>query len=220
LTHNTFAILDSTSNREESDSEEDRERILVSHTRWYRRERIACRIRLYSSVQLLGVCWYCVAPRDSPRLGFVASAGIAALLGQAAAHTCNRTLLALHVGLSATAAFLGAVLLRSLVSLLPDAEAFHASFRLEAAFVLLTGILLCLEVLSLQSSLAILCLPAHPWYHSTDRMLEARSMLLPAAGGGGGDGADLLYVDLAEPPPEQLASPCALVPAPTTAKLL
>jgi len=175
----------------------------------YRRDTLASNLKLLAVAQLLLSCSYALGPRSLPcgGLGLLCVSG--SLLGLAAAHTCSRPLLHLHLWLSLATmtgtmlhlAKICRVLNADLVRIsraLPGVPArHHSSHRLLLGFGAVTIALSLTSGLAALSSGRVLCLPAK-WNSRGD---EARGLLRPT------QGLELIDLDLAVAPPLRLSEP-------------
>lgn len=141
---------------------------------WYQRDRLAGRLKLLATAQLLACGWFAVGPRTVPSGRFGGLCGCGVVVGLWAAHTCSRLLLLAHALLCCTVAGCAALLLRLITLVLPtDAARQPSSHSLLLTYGGLTLVLLVLQMLSIRACVSLLCLPTS-WRSSSEG-----SMLLP-----------------------------------------
>jgi len=135
---------------------------------WYRRDRLASRLKLLAVAQLLLCGWFAVGPRTVPSGRFGGLCGCGVLVGLWAAQTCSRSLLLAHALLCCAVACCAALLLRAIAAVLPtDAARQPSSHSLLLNYGGLTLVLLLLQLLSIRVCISLLCLPAS-WRSSAE----------------------------------------------------
>lgn len=164
---------------------------------YYQREKLACRLKVCSTLQLLASGWYAFTANHSSAPRFSLLCTITALLGFSAASGGRRALLQLHLGASAVVVFGAIHLLTRLLDMVLalDVDRQPSTYRLLQSCIALSACLLLLQALIIQFSIALLCSLRR---HGEDGLpAEAEAFFFA-------DGVEeLLHIDLARTPPRQ-----------------